>query len=183
MQQDSTEAADLLRAANRGNATAYRRLLELLAPRLRALVRRGLARARRSDSDCEDIVQETLLAIHLKRATWDESQPLMPWVNAIAHYKLVDALRRQGFREHVPLELHENHASFEIQEEATRVTEASDLLSRLPPRQREIVVGMAIEGRSAREIGDKLGMADGAVRVSLHRALKALANLARGGDT
>lgn len=182
MHQDSSEPAHLLRAANRGDAAAYRRLLEILAPRLRAFVRRGLARARRPESDCEDIVQEALLAIHLKRSTWDETQALMPWVHAIAHYKLVDALRRRGFRDHVPLDQYEEReGQLESVADASLSTEVKDLLSRLPQRQRDIVIGMAVEGRSAREIGSKLGMADGAVRVSLHRALKALADLARGG--
>ena len=70
-------------------------------PWLRALVRKGLTRAGRSVDDCEDIVQEALLAVHLKRHTWDHSQPLEPWVRAIAGYKLVEHLRRRCNTVHV----------------------------------------------------------------------------------
>lgn len=178
------ELADWMRAANRGDALAYRRLLDALAPRLRAVVRRGLARTGRSDVDGEDIVQETLLAVHLKRQTWDEAQPLMPWVRAIAHYKLVDALRRRGFREHLPIETVEAALPEGVEPEPEPAAAASDireLLGRLSDRQREIVVGMAIEGRSAKELGERLGMADGTVRVVLHRSLRLLADIVRKG--
>lgn len=178
------ELADWMRAANRGDAIAYRQLLDALARRLRPVVRRGLARAGRSELDGEDIVQETLLAVHLKRQTWDETQPLMPWVHAIAHYKLVDALRRRGFREHLPIESVEATLPERAEPEPEPVAAASDLrelLGRLSQRQREIVVGMAIEGRSAKELGERLGMADGTVRVVLHRSLRLLADIVRKG--
>lgn len=171
-----------MRAGNRGDGAAYRQLLDALASRLRAVAKRGLARAGRSEADCEDIVQETLLAVHLKRHTWNEAQPLLPWVRAIAHYKLVDALRRQGFREHLPIDVCEDLAAPGEIDKAANASDARDLLSWLPDRQREIVVGMAIEGRSAKEIGAKLGMADGTVRVTLHRALKSLAEIVRKGE-
>lgn len=180
MQKQQQDLAELMRMANRGDASAYRHLLELLAPRLRAMARRGLARAGRPDGDCEDIVQEVLLAVHLKRQTWDESLPLEPWLHAIMRYKLVDALRRQGFREHLPIDAFEDLAGSSGQE-AEHALDADDLLARLPDRQRRIVIGMAMEGRSAREVGESLGLADGAVRVALHRALKSLAVIVRKG--
>ena len=49
-------------------------------------------------------MQETLLAMHLKRDTWDEAQPLEPWLRAIARHKLADHLRRRGFRDHVDID-------------------------------------------------------------------------------
>ena len=183
MQQEQ-ELADLMRAANRGDAGAYRRLLERLAPYLRAIARRGLLRAGRPDADCEDIVQETMLAVHLKRQTWDEALPLLPWLHAIAHYKLVDILRRQGFRQHVSLDICEDlpaSAGSSGGRDAESHIDARDMLGRLNERQRAIVVGMAIEGRTAREVGESLGMADGAVRVTLHRALKSLAVFVKKG--
>src|SRR5688572_7699094 len=94
-QQDG-HLAQLMRAANRGDADAYRHVLEKLAPMLRSAARRGFARYGSGPEEVEDIVQETLLALHLKRHTWDERQPLLPWVRAIAHNKLIDSLRRRG---------------------------------------------------------------------------------------
>jgi RNA polymerase sigma-70 factor, ECF subfamily len=182
MQEHPEDLSTLMRAANRGDASAYRRLLDALASSLRAGARRGLARAGRGPEDAEDIVQETLLAIHLKRHTWDESQPLEPWVRAIAHHKLVDGLRRRGFRQHLPIEDYEEILSVPAEPVALSAVECAELLSRLPGRQRQIVQAISIEGRSAREVGDRLGMTEGAVRVALHRALKGLADgLNRGG--
>src|SRR5579871_4297557 len=87
-----------MRAAIAGDEGTYRRLLEDIARSVRAMARAAFARARVGDADIEDAVQETLLAIHLKRHTWDSRQPLAPWVYAIARHKIVDALRRRGRR-------------------------------------------------------------------------------------
>ena len=76
MNKAETEWGDLMRAANRGDAAAYNRLLAELVPVLRSVARRGLVRAGLAVTDAEDIVQETLLAVHLKRQTWDETLPL-----------------------------------------------------------------------------------------------------------
>jgi len=72
-----------MRAANAGDEIAYRRLLEALAPLLRQVVRRGFAHSGFGNCDVEDVVQETLLAIHLKRQTWDEDEALTPWVRQL----------------------------------------------------------------------------------------------------
>ena len=93
-----------MRLARRGDDEAYRRLLLVAAAWLRAVVRRGLANAGRSTADSEDVVQEVLLAMHLKRNTWDEAQPIEPWVRAIARHKLVDHLRRRGFHDHLDID-------------------------------------------------------------------------------
>src|SRR5215470_17662229 len=164
-----------MRSARGGDDEAYRRLLRHLALWLRAVARRGLARAGLGVEDSEDIVQDTLLAMHLKRDTWDDSQPLEPWLRAIAHHKMVDHLRRRGFREHVDLaDLAETLPSPQASEEGASV-DARQMLSCLSERQRGIVVAISIEGSSARDVGQKLGMSEGAVRVALHRALKILA--------
>ena len=75
---DGTEWALLMRAGNAGDADSYRRLLLQLTPVLRAVARRGLARAGMADTDAEDVVQETLVAIHLKRQSWNEDAPFGP---------------------------------------------------------------------------------------------------------
>lgn len=126
-------------------------------------------------------MQEALLAIHLKRQTWDETQALMPWVRAIAHYKLIDHLRRKGTREHLDIDDYSDVIAAP-EADTSGLRDAVTLLSNLPDKQRAIVEGMTIEGRSAREVGITLGMTEGAVRVALHRALKSLADLYRTGD-
>jgi RNA polymerase sigma-70 factor (ECF subfamily) len=165
----------LMRAARSGDEEAYRRLLAHVSVWLRSVARRGLARAGQGLGDSEDIVQETLLAMHLKRDTWDDSQALEPWLRAIAHHKLVDHLRRRGFREHLDIEDHADTLAAPQPAEAGAAADARQMLSSLTERQRRIVEGISIEGLSARDVGSRLGMSEGAVRVALHRALKALA--------
>ena len=96
--------AGWMRAANAGDEIAYRRLLEALAPLLRQVVRRGFTRSGFGNCDVEDVVQETLLAIHLKRQTWDEGESITPWVTAIARHKLIDSLRRRGRHVEIPID-------------------------------------------------------------------------------
>src|SRR6201984_3266265 len=87
-----------MRSAMAGDGTVYHRLLKAITPVLRAASRRGLARAGQPTDQAEDIVQDILLAVHLKRHTWDASAPFAPWLFAIARNKLIDALRRRGRR-------------------------------------------------------------------------------------
>jgi RNA polymerase sigma-70 factor, ECF subfamily len=179
----SQDLAALMRSARGGDDEAYRRLLRHLALWLRVVARRGLARAGRGVEDCEDIVQDTLLAMHLKRDTWDDSQPLEPWLRAIAHHKMVDHLRRRGFREHLDIaDYAESLAAFQPAEESASA-DARQMLQALPERQRTIVEAISIEGHSARDVGQRLGMSEGAVRVALHRALKILAVAYRRGPS
>jgi RNA polymerase sigma-70 factor (ECF subfamily) len=174
------EWADLMRRANGGDAAAYRRLLEALAPVLRAATRRGFARAGKSEADAEDVVQETLLAIHLKRHTWDSTAPLGPWVRAIARNKLIDALRRRGRRLELPIEDFSETLAAADEEKPFIGGEIDRLLGVLSDRQREVVRAMTVDGMAIREVGTRLGMSDGAVRVALHRGLAALARAMKG---
>lgn len=163
-----------MRLARQGDDEAYRRLLGHVAVWLRVVVRRGLTSAGRGIADSEDVVQEALLAMHLKRDTWDETQPLEPWVRAIARYKLVDHLRRRGFHDHVDIDDHAGSLR-EADPDPAAAVDSQRLLAGLPERQRRIVEEISLEGRRAAEVAVRLGMSEVAVRVALHRALKALA--------
>lgn len=174
MRLDEVEWAGLMRAANSGDAEAYERLLRALLPALRALARAAVARGG-SGIDAEDIVQETLIAIHLKRHTWIETEPIGPWVRAIVHHKLIDALRRRGRRVHIPLEDVEDVLPAE---ETVTDYPRRDLerhLPHLPARQRDVIHAIAIQGQSIRQTAQQLAMTEGAVRVALHRGVASLA--------
>ena len=168
------DLGELMRAANNGDAAAYNRLLTTLAPAVRSVARRGLGRAGISIEEAEDVVQETLLAIHLKRHTWDPSMPLGPWVRAIARNKLIDVMRRRGHRDHVPIDdVIDTLASSEG--EPTPLPGKLDAhLQSLPDRQQSVVRAISLDGASIRETAAKLNMSEGAVRVALHRGLAAL---------
>jgi RNA polymerase sigma-70 factor (ECF subfamily) len=168
-----------MRAANRGDAQAYRRLLCEISPLLRGFVRQVSLRYGLSVEDAEDIVQETLLAMHLKRHTWAENRPLLPWVRAIAHHKLVDHLRRAGRAQHVPIEgLSDLLVAAPAAASSSRL-DAEAAIAKLKGRQRDVVVGISVNGKSAREVAEELQMSEGAVRVVLHRALRALSKTFR----
>jgi RNA polymerase sigma-70 factor, ECF subfamily len=173
----------LMRAANRGDADAYRNLLRLLAPLLRGFARRVLLRPGASTEDVEDIVQETLLAMHLKRHTWIETQPLLPWVRAIAHNKLVDHLRRSGRRQHVPIDAFEDLLVADEAPSAASRLDAEVAIGKLKGRQRDVVVAISLEGQSTRDVAQRLGMTEGAVRVVLHRALRSLSKALRSDQS
>jgi RNA polymerase sigma-70 factor, ECF subfamily len=167
--------ATLLRAANAGDAEAYRQLLLELTPVLRAFARKGLAGAGLADTDAEDIVQETLLAIHLKRQSWDQAAPVSPWIWAIARHKSIDILRRRGRRVHLPVEDFSEMLASEEEEPDRLIAGVDRHLETLSPGQRSVLRAIAIDGASIGEAAERLSMTPGAVRVALHRGLTALA--------
>lgn len=167
-----------MRLAAAGDAGAYRALLNDLARAVRANARATLARSGQGNAEVEDIVQETLLAVHLKRDTWNPELPFAPWVNAIARYKITDSLRRRGRRVIVPIE----DVADTVAAPAERDSDSADIermVKRLGERAQKIVRAISLEGRSAASVAGELGMSEGAVRVALHRALAELARLYR----
>jgi RNA polymerase sigma-70 factor (ECF subfamily) len=180
--QREEEWAAWMRAAIGGDEAAYRMLLQALSYGLRAAVRRGFAQAGAPLGDVEDVVQETLLALHLKRNTWDPSQPLGPWVRAIARHKLIDALRRRGRRIQVPIESVIDTLAVEEDRSGVDRQDAERLVDGLHGRQQEVVRAISLEGQSIRDVAQRLEMKEVAVRVALHRGLKALAALHKKDD-
>ena len=169
----------LMIAGQAGDAAAQNRLLTELAGHLRAYFARRLSR---SALDMEDLVQEALLAIHLKRATYDPRFDFTPWVFAIARYKLIDQYRRLGRRVNVPLDdAGELMADANPEEGAVR-RDVGSLLARLPPRQRSLLRDVKLEGYSMQEAAGRAGMSVTAAKVSIHRIMKRLMKEVSGED-
>jgi RNA polymerase sigma-70 factor (ECF subfamily) len=164
----------MMKAAMAGDEGVYRRLLVELGRSVRGMARAAFARARLGDADVEDAVQETLLAIHLKRHTWDPGQRLGPWVNAIARHKIIDAMRRRGARRAEPIEDFEEFLAAPAEEDPHALSDAKKLMETLNPRQRDIVQSISLDGQSIAATATRLDMTEVAVRVALHRALKSL---------
>ncbi|MCC6948310.1 MAG: sigma-70 family RNA polymerase sigma factor [Bradyrhizobiaceae bacterium] len=183
MQDREAKWAGLMRAAIGGDGAAYERLLKAMAPVLRSIARRGLIRAGRSEAEAEDVVQETLLAIHLKRHTWDADRPVGPWVHAIARNKLIDHLRRRGNRADIPIEGFEEVLSADEDAPPVEARDVEPYLNGLPARQRDVVRCIIWEEISIRETADRLKITEGAVRVALHRGLTAIAACYRRDST
>ena len=163
-----------------GDADAYKSFLTELSGHLRAYLRRRLGAL---PDEVEDLVQETLLAVHNQRHTYDVDRPLTAWVQAIAKFKLVDLLRRRACREALTDPLDDEVGIF-----AATATESSDarrdvakLLDGLPDRQRQAIALVKLEGRSVAETARMTGMSESSVKVGIHRGLKALAAKIRNG--
>lgn len=162
-----------------GDAAAYRGFLEAAAARVRGFIR---SRMRHAPDDIEDLVQETLIAMHNQRHTWDVSAPIGPWMLAIARHKIVDAYRRHGRR--APIEEPLNEAEPSALPDETGASDARRdvraLLDTLPDHHRLPIVHVKLEGLSVSEAAKLIGMSESAVKVGIHRGLKALAR--RFGD-
>ena len=124
-------------------------------------------------------MQEVLLALHLKRGTWKTGTPVAPWVAAIARNKIVDALRRRGQRTEVSIESVVETLWTENGDDGRDAKDVEHMLERLNDRQRQVVRAVSLEGYSAHEVAQRLQMSEVAVRVTLHRSLKALATIFR----
>ncbi|CDX42454.1 putative SigD protein [Mesorhizobium plurifarium] len=169
--KDEAELSGLFRAAIAGDERAYADFLHRIAALVRGFVRRKIVQG---GVDPEDIVQETLLAIHVKRHTWREDAPVLPWVYAIARFKLIDAFRRRGRR--IEVEIDEIAETFaEPEAETVSERDINRALDGLPPAQRSVVSSISVDGHSIGETASKLGISETAVRVSLHRGLAAIA--------
>ncbi|AGA89307.1 RNA polymerase sigma factor, sigma-70 family [Thioflavicoccus mobilis 8321] len=166
-----------------GDAAAYRTFLERLTTHLRGYFRRRLAAW---PEEVEDLVQETLLAVHNRRHTYDARQPLTAWAHAIARYKLADLMRRRAPKERLTDRLDA------LADRGAELLAAADdsaaeahrdlhkLLAELPDRQRLPIVHTKLEGRSVAETARATGMSESAVKVGVHRGLRALAARIRG---
>jgi RNA polymerase sigma-70 factor (ECF subfamily) len=170
---------DWMLAALKGDAGAYRMLLSGLTRHLRSYFARRLDAAA-----AEDAVQETLIAIHARRATYDPALPFTAWVYGIARYKLIDEFRRIKRRPTVPLEDAGELFGHDETSEAIARRDVTKLLNKLPAAKRELVKDIKLDGGSIADAAQRTGMSESAVKVSVHRAIKSLGEELKdgGGD-
>ena len=169
------EWRDLMVAGQTGNAAAYRRLLNE--------VRVWLIRyfARRLPPGCvEDAVQDTMIAMHEKRHTYDNSRPFSPWLAAIARYKWIDRLRamKRSATDALPDDLSvEDHESA-----VTSMIALDDLLTTIKPAQAEVIRLVKIQGFSIEEASARTGQTESLVKVNIHRGLGRLMKRVQGNS-
>jgi RNA polymerase sigma-70 factor (ECF subfamily) len=168
---------DWMIAALAGDATAYRQLLQELTRHLRGYFAKRLGAAA-----AEDVVQETLIAIHSRRATYDPSRPFTAWVYGIARYKLVDEFRRTKRGVTVPLDGAGELFGADEAEAATARRDVEKLLAKLPAAKRALVRAVKIEGHTIADMAAVTGMSESSVKVTLHRALRSLGAGVGGGN-
>ena len=169
------ELKALMVASLGGDAAAYRSLLDRLSSRLRAYYKGKLARAGRGATEAEDLVQEVLLAIHLKRHTYDTREPFTPWLYTVARYKLIDYLRRIRTAASVPLDEDNEVLAQDDHAGAESSHDIGKLLGRLPEKVRCAIQCVKLEGRSVAEAAERCGISESGVKINIHRGLRSLA--------
>lgn len=159
-----------------GDAAAHAQLLKSLVPLLRSFFGRRL---RGAADDVEDLVQDTLIAIHTRRATYDRDRPFTAWAYAVARYKMIDHFRRT--RQHVPVDDLEDILMTEGFEDAVSARlDVDRLLEGISPKQARAIRQTKVNGLSIAEAAESAGISEADVKVSVHRGLKALADRLKG---
>jgi RNA polymerase sigma-70 factor (ECF subfamily) len=162
-----------MKLALKGDQYAYAELLRKTATLLRPLLAKRLSYT----NEVDDLLQEILISIHKARHTYDGNRPYKPWVYAIAKFRLQDFLRN-----HYSDQLHhaidfdemEEILSDNVTETAISYESISSEVQKLPTKQATILQLMHQEGYTAKEVGEKMGMNESAVKVAAHRAYKIL---------
>jgi RNA polymerase sigma-70 factor (ECF subfamily) len=179
---EEPELKALMLAGLGGDAAAHKALLARLSIHLRAYFKGQLARIGKTPMDAEDLLQETLIALHTRRLTYDRSQLLTPWVYAIARYRLMDYLRRaKATAADLPVEeVPELLADDDVAAVDSRL-DLQKLMAQLAPKTRRAIQMVKLDGLSVSEAAARSGMSESAIKVSVHRGLRAFSLLVGKG--
>jgi RNA polymerase sigma-70 factor (ECF subfamily) len=176
MQDSEAQLKGWMLGGLEGDSSAHAALLHALVPLLQSFYRRRLHGA---DEDVQDLVQETLISVHTRRASYDRDRPFTAWLYAVARYRMIDHFRRQKMS--VPIEDVDDILVTEGFEEALGARlDVDHLLGTLSPKQARAIRDIHIEGKSVAEAAVGAGIGESDVKVSVHRGLKAIANRLRG---
>ncbi|HMC12778.1 MAG TPA: sigma-70 family RNA polymerase sigma factor [Gallionellaceae bacterium] len=171
--EENVDLEELMRQSLEGDKRAYAELLRETVRFLRPFLSKRLS----FDSEVEDLLQEILISIHKARHTHDGQRPYKPWVYAIAKFRLQDYLRMHyadQLRHAVDITELENNLHVDVTESAISYESISGEVHKLPEKQATILQLMHQDGYTAKEVAEKLGMTESAVKVSAHRAYKVL---------
>ena len=171
---DNTENLEaLMKQALGGDKRAYADLLQETTRLLRPFLSKRL----NFSTEVDDVLQEILISIHKARHTYDGNRPYKPWAYAIAKFRLQDYLRMHyadHLRHAVELSEVENILPEDVTESGISYESISGEIHKLPEKQATILRMMHQEGYTAREVAEKTGMTESAVKVAAHRAYKVL---------
>lgn len=168
---DETTLARLMVSSQKGDKQSYTVLLTEVQLWLERYFRR-----RCPPAQLDDLVQEVMMAVHNKRATFDPARPFLPWLAAIARYRWIDHLRKVYRNAEDALEDYD--APEDSDEEAVLARLSLErMFGQIPDKQSEVIEMVKIEGLSIREAAEKTGQTESAVKVNIHRGLRKLAAL------
>ena len=162
--------AELMARAQDGDGAAYRAVLSACTDWLKRYYAHKIA-----PSEVDDLVQDTLISLHRKRATYDPTRPFLPWLAAIARYRWVDRLRKtyRDAADELPETL-----SVDSHEDVVGASIGIDrLLTQLPEGQALAIRLVRIDGLSIIEAAEKSGQSESLIKVNIHRGLKRLSAL------
>jgi RNA polymerase sigma-70 factor (ECF subfamily) len=171
---DEAHLKALLLQGLAGDEAAHRAFLTEAAGLLRAYFRNRL---RGQAEDAEDLVQETLVALHTRRDTYDPHYPLTAWMYAIARYRLIDFLRRAKHRTTTPIDGIDPGEVDPQYEASDARRDVAVLLDKLPEKQRTAIRMVKLEEKSVRETAEATGLTESDIKISIHRGLKTLMRL------
>ena len=177
--QQEQQATALMIRAQQGDGVAYADLLTMLAATAKQYARNRLGNVAWLD----DVAQETLLTVHKARRTYDARRPFAPWFYAILSSRLIDVLRKEkrvGAKEIGTEVLPEPSAAVDVHAETRSgvdVERVRAAVESLPDRQREVVSALKLRDESVKQVSERLGMSESAVKVTAHRGYRALRRL------
>ncbi len=160
--------------AQGGDKRAYASLLKEVSPFIKGAIIGGLANPDWAD----DIVQEALISVHKSLHTYSPDRPFKPWLMAIVNFRRTDFLRKH-YNSRGDKKTSLDNADF-LKSHVTNPTHSGELkdveraLGGLPAKQRKVFEMMKIQGFSAKEVANEMGMSVSAVKVSAHRTMNKL---------
>jgi RNA polymerase sigma-70 factor (ECF subfamily) len=175
--KDEAELSQMMRSSQGGDSESYHRLLTRIRDMLlkyveNSFVRFGLG----GKGGQEDVLQEILLAVHMKRHTYDPEQFFLPWMYAVARYKVIDFLRKHkvSLRSTISLDDElENVENLMVFESSVEL-DIEALCETLPEKQKNVLKLVKLEGLSVEEAAKRTGYSASDIKVTVHRAIKAL---------
>ena len=170
-QNDNLE--ELMKRSLTGDQSAYAQLLQATTRLLRPFLSKRLS----IGSEVDDLLQEILISVHKARHTYDGERPYKPWVYAIAKFRLQDHLRAHysdQLRHALDFDELEEYLLEPVTESLMSYESISGEVERLPEKQATILRLLHQEGYTSREVAEKIGMTESAVKVAAHRAYKVL---------
>lgn len=173
---DELRQPDLLDRARAGEPKALQTLYEEYADELYQLA----YMLTDSAADARDVLQEIFVALPEALATYEERAPLRYWLRKITLRAALTRLRWRQSRKEVALSTIRALVSRDDPSAILARLSVDRFVSRLPPRQRVVLVLKQLEGLSHAEIGELLGISPEASRGRLARAMKNLRRMARG---
>lgn len=173
---DSSEEerwSEWMTRAQDGDRLAYEKLMTELVSAIEGFVLRRFGRGGTSDL-VEECVQESLLAIHRARHTYDPARRFRPWLLTIVRHKAIDLLRRDRARHHSPLSEAGPGSEAHAFDDPSRRLDAATVLESLDPKYRSALISTKLEGRSIEEAASRAGVSVPAMKTRVHRGIRAL---------